>query len=179
MVEGWALEYRARSINAKYDKKQNTKTPIKSIRCQRYDFARPPLPCLRWLVWSFDVLYEYYVIFASHVYEEGDSNLPCQAGFKLPSYPPPPKHSSAEEVQKYLYRSLFMAYVWTIIVLLLRFAAFLKEKQYLVFIAILYNCWINDGGWLLFNLYTLGSQRMQPIQTPKLSLSGTVCVCIN
>ncbi len=42
----------------------------------------------RWLLWSFDVLYDYYVIFASHVYGEGDSNLPCQAGFKLPSPSP-------------------------------------------------------------------------------------------
>ncbi len=141
-------------------------------------FCSAPLPCLRdgWcdhLMCCMTIMS--YLL--PTCMGEGDSNLPCQAGFKLPSPSPlsihllrvakqlPNTQRTVETHAKLLlcnlYWSLFMSYVLKILLLIRNyFDIFWKKKQFL----------------FLFNLYTLGLRRMQPIQTLKLSISGCVCV---
>ncbi len=129
-------------------------------------------PCLVWemagvIIWC-AVWLLCHICFPC-VYGEGDSNLSCQAGFKLPSPSPLSIHllrgakqlPNAQRTVKThaklqlfnLYWSLFMSSVLKILLIWHCFATFLKGKTILSF---LYSCCTAGGFFLICTLCAYG-----------------------
>jgi hypothetical protein len=202
-IEGWALEYAPMlfsrvqytySVQGKIDKckiwqETELKNTNKKYTMPEIWFCLTPLPCLRWLVWSFDVLYDYYVIFASHVYTVwwGGFESALSGWFQI-AITLPSKHSSTKRCKKLpnaqrtvqthaklllfnLYWSLFMSNVLKILLSGNFLLHFFKGKT----ILFLYGCCTAGGFFLICTLWAYG--ECNPFKPPNY-LYLALCVCV-